>query len=170
MTTTRNRVAVLHGVNFDILGGASVGAAVLGGFAMLLSPEEVDGCAHDVFVTSRSFKRLTFPRYALLDHVAFDEALRRQFGGTDRVVGLRGIRQHQHQVVGFAFRHHRAHQFQRVGREAEVMEAGGEARHAQDAHRVLAKGFGDMPQNLALQVLLAAVWIDHRTPKTMDPR
>jgi NTE family protein len=70
-----------HGVNFDILGGASVGAAVLGGFAMLLSPEEVDGCAHDVFVTSKGFKHYTFPRYALLDHIAFDEALRRQFRG-----------------------------------------------------------------------------------------
>ena len=36
---------------------------------------------HDVFVTSRAFKRFTFPRYALLDHVPFDEALRRQYRG-----------------------------------------------------------------------------------------
>jgi NTE family protein len=72
-----------RGVTFDILGGTSVGAAMLGGFALLLSPEEVDRRTHDVFVTSRGFKRLTFPRYALLDHVAFDEALRRQFGGAD---------------------------------------------------------------------------------------
>jgi len=68
-----------HGVNFDMLGGASVGAAVLGGLALLLSPEEVDRRTHDVFVTSRAFKRLTFPRYALLDHVPFDQALQRQF-------------------------------------------------------------------------------------------
>ena len=70
-----------RGVTFDILGGASVGAAVLGGFALLKTPEEVDLAAHDVFVTSKGFKHFTLPRYALLDHVAFDEALRRQFMG-----------------------------------------------------------------------------------------
>jgi NTE family protein len=64
-----------------MLGGSSVGAAVLGGLAMLLMPEEVDRRTHDVFVTSRAFKRLTFPRYALLDHVPFDAALQRQFRG-----------------------------------------------------------------------------------------
>src|SRR5262249_17577860 len=68
-----------HGVNFDLLGGASVGAAVLGGLALLLSPEEIDRRMHDGFVTSRALKRLTFPRYALLDHVPFDQALQRQF-------------------------------------------------------------------------------------------
>ncbi len=70
-----------RGVNFDMLGGTSVGAAVLGGFAIGLSPEEVDLGTHDVFVTSRGFKRYTFPRYGLLDHVPFDEALQRQFRG-----------------------------------------------------------------------------------------
>ena len=33
-----------------------------------------------MFVVSRAFKRLTYPRYALLDHLPFDAALRRQFG------------------------------------------------------------------------------------------
>src|SRR5262249_38955409 len=70
-----------RGVAFDILGGTSVGAAVLGGFAMLLSPEDVDRCAHDIFVTSKGFKHYTLPRYALLDHIKVDEALRRQFRG-----------------------------------------------------------------------------------------
>jgi NTE family protein len=70
-----------RGVTFDILGGTSVGAAMLGGFSLLMSPEEVDLRTHDVFVTSRAFKRLSFPRYALLDHVPFDEALQRQFSG-----------------------------------------------------------------------------------------
>ncbi len=70
-----------RGATFDILGGASVGAAVLGGFSIGLSPEEVDLGTHDVFVTSRGFKRYTLPRYALLDHVPFDEALQRQFKG-----------------------------------------------------------------------------------------
>ena len=70
-----------RGATFDILGGASVGAAVLGGFAIMLTPEQVDLGTHDVFVTSRGFKRYTFPRYALLDHVPFDQALQRQFKG-----------------------------------------------------------------------------------------
>ena len=70
-----------RGVHFDLLGGASVGAAVMGGFAMMLSPEEVDIGTHDVFVTSRGFKRFTLPRYSLLDHTPFDDALRRQYRG-----------------------------------------------------------------------------------------
>ncbi len=70
-----------RGVHFDMLGGASVGAAVLGGFAMMLTPEQVDIGTHDVFVTSRGFRRFTLPRYALLDHTPFDEALRRQYRG-----------------------------------------------------------------------------------------
>jgi NTE family protein len=69
-----------RGVTFDILGGTSVGAALLGGFALLMTPDEVDRRIHDVFVVSRAFKRLTYPRYALLDHAPFDAALRRQFG------------------------------------------------------------------------------------------
>ena len=44
-------------------------------------PRRSTSRTHDVFVTSRGFKRFTFPRYALLDHVPFDEALRRQFRG-----------------------------------------------------------------------------------------
>ena len=69
-----------RGVTFDILGGTSVGAALLGGFSLLMSPEELDRRTGDVFVVSRAFKRVTYPRYALLDHVPFDAALRRQFG------------------------------------------------------------------------------------------
>ena len=37
---------------------------------MLLTPRRSTSRTHDVFVTSRAFKRLTLPRYALLDHVA----------------------------------------------------------------------------------------------------
>jgi NTE family protein len=72
-----------RGATFDILGGTSIGAAVLGGFAIGLSPEEVDFGTHDVFVTSRGFKRYTFPLYALLDHIPFDQALQRQFRGIE---------------------------------------------------------------------------------------
>ena len=70
-----------RGAKFDILGGASVGAAVLAGFALLLTPAELDLALNDIFVSSRGFKRHTFPRYALLDHVEFDKALQRQCRG-----------------------------------------------------------------------------------------
>jgi NTE family protein len=70
-----------RGVSFDILGGASAGAAVLAGFALLLTPAEIDLGLEDIFVTSRGFKHRTFPRYSLLDHVAFDKALQRHFRG-----------------------------------------------------------------------------------------
>lgn len=70
-----------RGVEFDILGGASVGAAVLGGLAQLLMPAELDLALEDIFVTSRAFKCRTFPRYSLLDHIAFDRALQRQCRG-----------------------------------------------------------------------------------------
>jgi NTE family protein len=66
-----------QGVKFDILGGASVGAALLAGFAQLLTPAEIDLLLKDIFVTSRGFKRRTLPEYSLLDHVAFDKALQR---------------------------------------------------------------------------------------------
>lgn len=70
-----------RGVIFDILGGVSVGAAMMAGFALLASAEEIDRGTEDIFVTSRGFKRRTLPRYALLDHIAFDDALRRQYRG-----------------------------------------------------------------------------------------
>jgi NTE family protein len=70
-----------RGVEFDILGGASVGAAVLAGFAQLFTPAELDLALEDIFVTSRGFKRRTLPRYSLLDHTAFDKALQRQCRG-----------------------------------------------------------------------------------------
>jgi NTE family protein len=70
-----------RGIEFDMLGGSSVGAAVLGGFAQLLTPTELDLALEDIFVTSRGFKRRTFPRYSLLDHIAFDHALKRQCRG-----------------------------------------------------------------------------------------
>jgi len=70
-----------RGVEFDILGGSSVGAAVLGGFAQLATPAELDLALEDIFVTSRGFKRRTYPRYSLLDHIEFDRALERQCRG-----------------------------------------------------------------------------------------
>ena len=81
LTSASSRAFQERGAKFDILGGASVGAAVLAGFALLLTPAELDLALKDIFVSSRGFKRRTFPRYALLDHVEFDKALQRQCRG-----------------------------------------------------------------------------------------
>jgi NTE family protein len=72
---------VERGVFFDILGGTSAGAAVVAGFALGLPPEAIDLGIHDTFVTNRAFKRFTLPRYAVLDHLHFDDALQRQYKG-----------------------------------------------------------------------------------------
>lgn len=68
------------GVHFDIFGGTSVGSAMLAGFAMLHDADRLDLGTHRIFVKSRSFKRPTWPRYALLDHKAFDAALIHEYG------------------------------------------------------------------------------------------
>jgi len=63
------------GVIFDIFIGTSVGSAMAAGFAKNLEAEDLERGTHDIFVRSRSFRRPTWPRYALLDHKAFDRAL-----------------------------------------------------------------------------------------------
>jgi len=70
------------GVEFDIFGGTSVGAAMLAGFCRRVDADRLDLGTHRIFVTSRSFKRPTWPRYALLDHKAFDAALQFEYGQT----------------------------------------------------------------------------------------
>lgn len=74
-----------QGGTFDIFMGTSVGAAMLAGFAFLGQHDTLTAGTQDIFVTSRSFKRPTWPRYALLDHKAFDEALARAYGPETRV-------------------------------------------------------------------------------------
>jgi NTE family protein len=67
------------GAEFDILGGTSVGAAMMAALAYGVDPERVDEGTHNIFVKSRAFRRPTLPRYALLDHKAFDRALRAEY-------------------------------------------------------------------------------------------
>lgn len=74
-----------QGGSFDIFMGTSVGAAMLAGFAFLGEHDTLTAGTHDIFVRSRSFKRPTWPRYALLDHKAFDDALERAYGAETRV-------------------------------------------------------------------------------------
>ncbi|WP_292449746.1 patatin-like phospholipase family protein [Mesorhizobium sp.] len=68
------------GGRFDYLGGTSSGAAMMAGFARGLDAEQIDRGTHNVFVKSRAFRRPTLPRFALLDHKAFDRALREEYG------------------------------------------------------------------------------------------
>ena len=74
-----------QGGTFDIFMGTSVGAAMLAGFAFLGEHDTLTAGTHDIFVTSRSFKRPTWPRYSLLDHKGFDDALARAYGTDTRV-------------------------------------------------------------------------------------
>jgi NTE family protein len=68
------------GADFDILGGTSVGAAIMAAFACGADPERVDQGTHNIFVKSRAFRRPTLPRYGLIDHTVFDRALHAEYG------------------------------------------------------------------------------------------
>ncbi|WP_408642472.1 patatin-like phospholipase family protein [Sinorhizobium chiapasense] len=68
------------GASFDYLGGTSSGAAMMAGFASGLNAEQIDQGTHNIFIKSRAFRRPTLPHFALLDHKAFDRALREEYG------------------------------------------------------------------------------------------
>jgi NTE family protein len=72
-----------RGVPLDVCGGSSVGSAMAAAFAMLRLPQHViDGVRH-IFVESRALRKMTIPRYSLLDHRPFDEALQRRYGDAE---------------------------------------------------------------------------------------
>jgi NTE family protein len=72
------------GAEFDILGGTSAGAAMMAAFACGADAERVDEGTRNIFVRSRAFRRLTLPRYGLIDHKVFDRALRGEYA--DRLI------------------------------------------------------------------------------------
>jgi NTE family protein len=74
-----------RGVAFDIFIGTSVGSAMAAGFAKNHEAEDLDRGTDEIFVKSRSFRRPTWPRYALLDHKEFDRALADQYGSGCRI-------------------------------------------------------------------------------------
>lgn len=74
-----------RGVTFDIFVGTSVGSAMAAGFAKNYEADDIERGAHEIFVRSRSFRRPTWPRYALLDHKAFDRTLAEQYGAHCRI-------------------------------------------------------------------------------------
>ena len=47
-----------------------------------VEPERVDEGTHNIFVTNRAFRRPTFPRYGLINHKAFDRALKQEYRDT----------------------------------------------------------------------------------------
>ncbi len=71
------------GFVFDIMGGTSAGAALAAAFLRDAAPEEIDAELGEMFVANRALRRLTLPRYALLDHTVFDAELKRLFGEGD---------------------------------------------------------------------------------------
>lgn len=69
-----------RGITFDIFGGTSVGSAMAAAFAKGLEQSTIIEGIRDIFVTNRAFRRMTIPRYALLDHSVFDAGLQRHYG------------------------------------------------------------------------------------------
>jgi NTE family protein len=70
------------GLEFDIMGGTSAGAAMTGAFAMGRRPDDIDRGTHDIFVANRAMQHYTWPRYSLLDHCHYDAQLSRYFAAT----------------------------------------------------------------------------------------
>lgn len=70
------------GAEFDMFGGSSVGAAMAAALAMGSPVAEVVRGTHRIFVERRSFRRFNFPYHGLINHKAFDESLRREYGDT----------------------------------------------------------------------------------------
>lgn len=68
------------GITFDIHGGSSVGAAMAAAFSQLMKPDDIEAAIHEMLVRRRALKRLTFPRYGLLDHTVLDDALQQTYG------------------------------------------------------------------------------------------
>jgi NTE family protein len=68
-------------VEFDIFGGSSVGAAMAAVFAALADINYIQAGVQEIFVRRRALKRITWPRFGLLDHAVFDAELRRFYPG-----------------------------------------------------------------------------------------
>ena len=69
-----------HGIEFDMVGGTSVGAAMAGAFAMGLSMDEVIDRFVEMFVTSGAATKFTLPFWSIMDHKPFDAQLQHHYG------------------------------------------------------------------------------------------
>jgi len=70
------------GLEFDIMGGTSGGAAMVGAYATGIGPDEMERRTHDIFITHGAMRRATWPRYSFLDHKVFDACLVEHYGTT----------------------------------------------------------------------------------------
>jgi NTE family protein len=66
-----------------VFGGTSGGGAMTAALAMGASPDEVSARTAAIFLEARALKRLTWPRYSLLDHTVFDRALKTHYGDAE---------------------------------------------------------------------------------------
>lgn len=73
------KACIEAGMKFDVFGGTSVGSAMTAAFALGHPPDEINQRTGEIFVNERVLKRLTIPRYSLIDHKHFDVALRENF-------------------------------------------------------------------------------------------
>ena len=69
------------GFDFDIHGGSSVGAAMAAAFSFAIDSAEIKAGMQEMFVRRGALKRLTVPRFGLLDHKVFDDELRWRYPG-----------------------------------------------------------------------------------------
>ncbi len=71
------------GHSFDIMGGTSGGAAMAAAFALGVEAPDIDARLGDMFVKRKAMGRWNIPRYSLLDHSVFDDALKVYYGEGD---------------------------------------------------------------------------------------
>ena len=69
------------GVEFDYVGGTSMGAAMAAAYAMGRAPNEVIDVVETIFVKNKAMSRLAVPRFGLIAHHDFDEQLKIHFEG-----------------------------------------------------------------------------------------
>ena len=68
------------GIDFEHFGGTSVGAAIAAALALGLDRREIVERCTDIFLTNRSLRRWTLPRYSLVDPATVDRMLRLHYG------------------------------------------------------------------------------------------
>lgn len=73
------------GLEFDIVGGSSGGAAMITSVAGHIGYQDMVDKTGEMMVTSKALKRYTVPKYGLVDHVYFDHCLMKQYG-KDRMI------------------------------------------------------------------------------------
>ncbi len=71
------------GIPIDFIGGASAGAAMGGAIARGLTVAETLDQMEAMFIDAKAMKRLTLPKYSLLDPTVFDSELQERYGRKD---------------------------------------------------------------------------------------